>query len=44
MLEELVAAWANCPIRICLRGCLSGDDEVGKIKKSQIIFYTPIFI
>jgi hypothetical protein len=44
MIKELVAAWANYPARIYLRGCLSGDDEVGKIKKSQIIFYIPIFI
>jgi hypothetical protein len=44
MLEELVGAWANCPARICLRGRLSGDDEVGEVKKSQIVFYTPIFI
>jgi len=44
MLKELVGAWANYPARICLRGRLSGDDEVGEAKKIQIIFYTPIFI
>jgi hypothetical protein len=44
MFEELVAAWTNCLARICLRGYLSGDDEVGKAKKSQIIFYISIFI